>query len=479
MTSDVTDLSQIKPGDVIFEGTSIEDEIFSTGLDFQYHFDSGGIKTFHSGMAYSERTKTQASAKTEGGGFFGFNNNYTGFVPESIFSLVDGYFGVSFPGWNGDELAAFLSSPEGIAGLSPENAALFADRGNTFAALPIPTSSGDAEENTFAMYVQLDLEGEIGNLDWSGNMGLRYISTDVVSHGSQQPILGFEIIDPDSPIPEFTTIRGPLSPVSAMGDYSRLLPSANFALELTDDLKLRLAASETITRPTLSQILFLVSYDLRPGLPDGLRVHEGNPGLEPFESLNFDIGLEWYFGETSYMSAAYFTKAFSNEIQNATDTVTIAGEEFIRDRPVNEGDETFDGFELALQYFFSDTNLMPGALDGFGMFANYTQVSKDRIKSFNMGTFYEKDRLQARISYNWRDAYLLDPFGSHGEELSKAEYGQVDASIIYAVTDNVSISLEGINLNDEEEVRYSLFENRVYESTNTGARYLLGVRASF
>jgi outer membrane receptor protein involved in Fe transport len=96
-----------------------------------------------------------------------------------------------------------------------------------------------------------------------------------------------------------------------------------------------------------------------------------------------------------------------------------------------------------------------------------------------MGAFYEKNRLQARVSYNWRDAYLLDAFGSHGEELSKAEYGQIDASIIYAVTDNVSISLEGINLNDEEDVRYSLFENRVYESTNTGARYLLGVRANF
>ena len=353
MTSDVSDLSQVKPGDVIFEGTSIEDEIYSTNVDFQYDFDSSsGIRTFHAGVAYSERTKTQLSAKTEGGGFFGFNNNYTGFIPESILSLTDGYFGISFPTWNGDELAAWLTSPEGMAGLSPENAALFAERGNTFAALPIPTSSGDAEEDTFAMYFQLDLGGQIGTMDWSGNMGLRYISTDVVSHGSQQPILGFEIIDPDSPIPEFTTIRGPLSPVSATGNYSRLLPSANFSLELTDELKLRVAASETITRPTLSQILFLVSYDLRPGLPDGLRVHEGNPGLEPFESLNFDIGLEWYFGETSYMSAAYFTKDFSNEIQNATDTVDIAGEVFIRDRPVNQGDETFQRFRIGNSILF-------------------------------------------------------------------------------------------------------------------------------
>ena len=480
MTSDVSDLSQIKPGDVIFEGTTIEDEIFSTNLDFQYDLDSGGgLTTFYAGVAYSERTKTQLSAKTEGGGFFGFNNNYTGFIPQNILSLTDGYFGVSFPTWNGDELAAWLASPEGMAGLSPENAAAFAARGNTFAAVPIPTSSGDSEEETFAMYFQLDLEGEIGDMSWSGNMGLRYISTDVVSQGSQQPVLGFEIIDPDSVIPEFTTIRGPLSAVSAEGDYNRLLPSANFSLDLTEDLILRVAASETITRPTLSQILFLVSYDLRPGLPDGLKVREGNPGLEPFESLNFDVGLEWYFGETSYVSAAYFSKDFSNEIVNATDKVIIAGEEFIRERPVNQGDEKYDGVELAVQYFLGDSENMPDALEGFGVSANYTEVSKDRIKAFNAGMWYEKGPLSARVSYNWRDDYVLDPNGSHGEELSRADFGQVDASISYYVTDNVALSLEGINLNDEEEVRYSLYENRVYETNNSGARYLFGVRATF
>jgi TonB-dependent receptor len=234
-----------------------------------------------------------------------------------------------------------------------------------------------------------------------------------------------------------------------------------------------------VTRPTLSQILFLVSYDLRPGLPDGLKVREGNPGLQPFESVNFDIGLEWYFGETSYMSAAYFSKDFSNEIVSATDNVTIAGEEFIRERTINKGDETYDGVELAVQYFLGDSENMPDALDGFGVSANYTEVSKDRIKAFNAGMWYEKVPLSARVSYNWRDDYVLDPFGSHGEELSRAEFGQVDASVSYYVTDNIALSLEGINLNDEEEVRFSMFENRVYESNNSGARYLFGVRATF
>jgi TonB-dependent receptor len=417
--------------------------------------------------------------KTEGGGFFGFNNNYTGFIPEDIFTLTDGYFGLDFPSWNGDELAAFLSSPEGIAGLSPENAALFAERGNTFDAVPIPTSSGDAKEETLAMYFQIDLAGEIADMSWSGNVGLRYISTDVVSRGSQEPVLGFEIIDPDSVIPEFTTIRGDLSTVSAKGDYSRLLPSANFALDLREDLKLRVAASETITRPTLSQILFLVSYDLRPNLPDGLKVREGNPGLEPFQSLNFDLGLEWYFGETSYMSGTVFSKKFSNEIRNATDKVIIAGEEFIRERPVNEGDDAFAGYELALQYFFSDSEFMPDALSGFGAMANYTHVNKDRIDSYNAGIWYEKGPLSARASYSWRDDYVEDEFGSHGEDRSFAAFGQLDASIRYDITDNVAITVEGINLTDEEVVRYSNFTNRVYETTNSGTRYLFGVRVAF
>src|SRR5258705_8560218 len=57
----------------------------------------------------------------------------------------------------------------------------------------------------------------------------------------------------------------------------------------------------------------------RPGFGTG---SQGNPALQPLESKNIDLALEWYYAKGSYLSMGYFKKDVSNypgtETINAT-----------------------------------------------------------------------------------------------------------------------------------------------------------------
>src|SRR5690606_36182925 len=45
---------------------------------------------------------------------------------------------------------------------------------------------------------------------------------------------------------------------------------------------------------------------------------EGNTNLQPFESTNLDLSLEYYYAEGSYASVGYFKKDVKNFIANET-----------------------------------------------------------------------------------------------------------------------------------------------------------------
>ena len=135
-------------------------------------------------------------------------------------------------------------------------------------------------ESVTNAYVRLDFESEWGNLPVSGNFGLRYYDTDQDSNG-------------------YANAGSGAVPVSFTKNYDGILPSVNLAMDLNEDLVLRLAASRVITRPTLTSIA--------PGFtvePSQLQGRGGNPFLEPFEADQFDVSLEWYFNPDAALTFA-------------------------------------------------------------------------------------------------------------------------------------------------------------------------------
>ena len=157
---------------------------------------------------------------------------------------------------------------------------------------------------------------------------------------------------------------------------------------------------------------------------------------------------------------------------------------------LNERDATFSGYELAVQHTFGES--------GFGFVANYTisessdteydNLSLDGSQfaltglsdSANFIAFYDKNGVQVRLSYNWRDDYLsgtADGIGAHPTYVEA--YQQFDLNASYDINDNLTIFFEGINLTDEYIRTYGRDKMLTKGIYTTGPRYNIGARYTF
>ena len=152
--------------------------------------------------------------------------------------------------------------------------------------------------------------------------------------------------------------------------------------------------------------------------------------------------------------------------------------------PVNS-DQTYnvDGFEFAIQHSFWDT--------GFGAILNYTlvkgDVTYDRTQpasvtqfavtglsdSANAVLFYDKNGLQARVAYNWRDEFLD---GTGPNPFYVEAYGQFDASASYEFREGLTAFVEAINLTGESRRGHRRSDNNVFFASPGFARYMGGLR---
>jgi iron complex outermembrane receptor protein len=160
--------------------------------------------------------------------------------------------------------------------------------------------------------------------------------------------------------------------------------------------------------------------------------------------------------------------------------------------PFNSDDiKTVDGFEVAVQHLFGES--------GFGVAANATIVEGDvefdvdslsqqtpltgLSDSANFQTFYEKDGLSVKVTYAWRDSYLIGVGQSQGSSDNPPQYakefGQIDASINYDLNDDLTVFFDGVNLNNETEQGYGRYERQFLFARQYGPRYTMGLRYSF
>ena len=104
-------------------------------------------------------------------------------------------------------------------------------------------------------------------------------------------------------------LTGPAS-YTGYGSNDYVLPSLNVSFEHAENRVIKFAASKTIARPALEQMDTAVTsspFDWR--MPTTLST--GNPALEPYESINYDLAYEYYYKEGSYVSVNFFVKDIS------------------------------------------------------------------------------------------------------------------------------------------------------------------------
>ncbi|ADV26463.1 TonB-dependent receptor [Pseudoxanthomonas suwonensis 11-1] len=165
--------------------------------------------------------------------------------------------------------------------------------------------------------------------------------------------------------------------------------------------------------------------------------------------------------------------------------------QFDVNRPVNQRAATLHGWELGGQYFFGDT--------GFGVLANYTivkgDVGVDRAAdpdtdvfaltglsdTANLVLMYEKFGWSARLAWNWRDEYLLaaNQNGNNRNPYFVEEYDQIDLSVSYKLTDNLSLSAEAINLTGEDVRWHARSSRQFVRVVDQSPRYMVGLRYTF
>jgi hypothetical protein len=86
---------------------------------------------------------------------------------------------------------------------------------------------------------------------------------------------------------------------------------------------LRGSYSQTIGRPGWADIQGGRTLDQIVRV-DGGTGTQGDPTLKPLVSDNFDLSLEWYYGESSYVSAGWFRKDIKNYI-GTTQIIDVGG----------------------------------------------------------------------------------------------------------------------------------------------------------
>ena len=218
--------------------------------------------------------------------------------------------------------------------------------------------------------------------------------------------------------------------------------------------------------------------------------------MKPFTSSNIDLALEWYYSPDSYVGGTYFTKDLTDWITTETQNVTLfdpiqnVDRVFQKTSPFNAESAKVSGLELSLLHNFDS---------GFGLQANYTildttgaadSVSESRVNlhglsesSYNVIGFYEQGPLQVRLAYNWREAYTMCSYciDTNGINASKFvdDYGQLDGSVSYDISDKLVVFAQVVNLTDEDTLVYALRKSNIMHIKDTGTRYSLGVRARF
>ncbi len=345
---------------------------------------------------------------------------------------------------------------------------------------PVPLDTWDVTEKNSAGYIQASFETDLGGIQVSGTGGVRVVNTRTVSNGFQV------ITNRDATLNQ-------LIPVSFAGEYREFLPSINLKAELIPNrLQLRATATEVLARPNPAQLAPRFTID-----NVGLTGSRGNPALEPYRATQYDLGAEWYFNRTGYVSATYFRKEIGSFVQNGTEAYVepTTGTTYAITVPVNGTSKvTINGAEVGGQYIF---DFLPGALSNVGVVANYT-FSKDSgyndrdvftgealsfpglsKHSYNVSGFYEDDTFSLRLSYNWRSKFLITSRGRGNNPEFGEAYGQLDASAGVNITPAVSLFFEGVNLTNAVRIENANSEYRRTLIETFGRRFYAGVRARF
>jgi TonB-dependent receptor len=137
----------------------------------------------------------------------------------------------------------------------------------------------------------------------------------------------------------------------------------------------------------------------------------------------------------------------------------------------------FDGLGTQVSYTYTDSNANYVNAAKAGA-AHYTLEGLSK-NSFTFVGFYEKGPLQARLSYTWRDHYLVAPQTQTGVPQFSDSYKQLDAGVQYSLTRHFILTADAVNLTNSKEFTYANVIQDTQTYREVGRRYTVGFRAKY
>jgi iron complex outermembrane receptor protein len=369
-------------------------------------------------------------------------------------------------------------------------------------------------EKVLTGYAMLNIDTQLGSIPVVGSVGAQLVHTKQSSDGR---IANFQSIDG---VPTVT-----IADADGGTSYTDILPSLALSFHVQDTTFIKTGVSKTMIRPRMDQMRVSqeVSVDFTkwgstdPG-NSAFSSQGGNPELKPYQSLNFDLSVEHYLPKGGgYLAFATYYKKLTDFVDpnNATLYDFSALADALPDEvfdnlgqpgttlgalrfPANTGDGHIFGQELTVSLPFVN---FTQALDGFGFFGSAAHV-KSKVKYANspeaitvpglskwVGTasaYYEKNGIQARVSYRYRSKFLAEIAGlsANPEYRTAKSEGVLDAQIGYEFQEGkfkgLSITAQGKNLTNEPFITYEQGDSRLVRDSQTyGRDYYLSVGYKF
>ena len=374
----------------------------------------------------------------------------------------------------GDYVAGDFVSREYLGNLDLNDASKFEKEDIKEEYVP---ANFDAEENIFGGYAMAehDFTDKLHVL-----YGVRLESTDLKYNANK-----FEVNEDDGT----TTI----TPTTGEDSYVNILPSIHAKYSATGNDVIRVAWTNTLSRPNY--------YDIAPYrqiVIDGgdRELREGNPALEPTKAMNFDLMYEHYYESVGLLSLGGFYKDLTDFTYtfNTRDYIE-PGTGILYDdysTPRNGASAQIMGAEIAFQ---RRLDFLPSFLENLNFYSNYTYTGSSvsglgiegRDESnltlpgtaghtFNVSLSWENKDLTLRVSGNYASSYIDELESQARNDRYCDEQFFLDVNGSYKFTDQFSFFFEVNNLTNQPLRYFQGIPSRLMQIEFYNTRATAGIK---
>lgn len=268
------------------------------------------------------------------------------------------------------------------------------------------------------------------------------------------------------------TQNGAIVPIRNQYSYTNPLPNVQIQYDLTAGLRAKFAFTETIARPDFQD--YAMGRTVTTDVFGNTVISGTNPKLQPRESNNYDLDLEYYF-HGGFASIGLFRKDLRHEeFKQLTNVTNDAGNIVLQiTQPLNTGSGTVNGLEAAFR--FDRMDFLPKPLDGLSFGANFTRLigrwdvvftdgstrtvgglrnQPTYLANVNLG--YALGRFSINAAMTFRGKMFTGTFGTDPtQDVYYRPYASLSLDANYRLTRGVRLFFQASNLNGGKKEQYT------------------------